>query len=273
VAYDFSNALKDLPDGYRIGSTNVMVRGSNSNSGSVLFNSSTIASGIVIDTTKYPVYVDFDATTVTPTGGTIALKNTLFIPNPTDSNQYVELDVKDYSSAPKTNGLGKFVEAIAAQVCTNKTCLSGYKNFSLQGCENLSVKSGDIKKVLAGLAGDVSSICEDLDDINNITFQGTGVCGGQNITGLNNIFSFFNNTFNDISTKHAEEVGSLQSTINSLDSRVGSVQGEVSTIRSNPNSFVQGSTSGTCSTCGGSTVINNDGGTTCPNGQCPLNKG
>lgn len=271
IYYDFSDAYKSIPNGYRVGSTNVIVRGSNSNNGSLLFNSSSTSSAIVLDTNKYPIYIDFDGSIVSPTGGTISLKNTLFMSSPKNSQEYVELDVKDYSSAPKSNALGKFVESIAAQVCSNKQCLSGYKSFSIKGCENLSVTNGDIKQVLAGLAGDVSKICKDVDDINNITFVGTGVCGGQNVTGLDNIFKSFNTNINSISEKQDKEIESMREVINSL-------QAQVSSLKNSNNSQISSTTTGltsggTCTSCGGTTITNTGGTTTCPNGQCPLNKG
>lgn len=194
MSYDLTEAIKNLPAGYRQGSTRVVVSGG----GGVISSSSSNVAVIVIDVDKFPIKAEFDSNIQGPTG-TITLNRTVSIPLPRVVSQYTAFDVKDYTTGVSTMSHGDFTEKLAAEVCSQKNCLDSYKNMEIVGCPELTIKSGDIKDVVMGLAGDFSRVCERLDDLDNMTITANnGKCAGDEIKGISNIIDYLNSNNGDI---------------------------------------------------------------------------
>lgn len=173
VFYDLTGLDSNLPTDYRLGRVSVVLSGQPKNGRTIITDSSKKSMGLTVDNDRFPLTLDVDLRVVSPNGD-IKMTGTFSIPSKQAKSYVGELAVRDFtSSSSKVYKLKDFNEAVAAQVCSNKSKIDGLFNINLQGCSGLEYGGTDIKSILSAHQ---SAICSLLDRIETLENSSSNPC-------------------------------------------------------------------------------------------------
>ncbi len=259
ISYNLDDVTKSLPANYQVGRISTVVSGKPLRGKSIIVDSNKSTLGATVSNDRFPLNIDIDMRVATPTGDVKMVKS-LHIASPLAGTYSAQMNVQDFGAGVSEEySLEGFLEAMAAQICANKSELDSLKNIDLVGCEDITYTSTDIRDIIAQHGSVLCQILKRLDDLETVSYN---TCGGDscNKTSKSNTPE---GAINELSTTTCD----LQGQCDALRRDVQTLS-EISSTNCNQSGFggitKNGSTTGgTCSGAGCS------GGTsTCVGGLC-----
>lgn len=248
VTYDVTEFTKNLPADYTVGRVTGVVSGKPERGKSIILDSNKSFVGATVSNDRFPVTLDLDVRVKTPSGD-VKMVKTVSIPSPQSGTYFSSFNVQDFGAGLEEYNLESFTQALAAQVCANKTELEGFKNIDLPGCSHIEYNSTDIKDILAKHGAILCDILSRLDTLEEVEYTSCDDGCGEKVS--NNSVS---GAINDLSSRSC----SMQSSIDEIRRSVqtlGDIQNTNSGSQGSGGIITNGKTTGGCigGNCGGST--------------------
>lgn len=251
IGVDLTNAITNLPLGYQLAKTSVVISGKRKFGSTVITDSSLSTFSVKVANDRYPIDMDVTIRVNTPSG-TADLVSTIILDSPKVVNTTQVLSVKDRSkSAGESMSLSTFADVVSSQLRDNKSGLDQLNNIDIQGYSNIEFANTKLPNVMSVLTSKVSKTLSDLDSLSKINFDNNGsVVSGDTHT---------------VTALIADSINSMKSDIQNIVSDIQNINLSLSSLTStNITLLSQGGGATTGSTSGGSG--GSSGG--CPGGNC-----
>lgn len=250
LSYDLSGVVNNLPQGYTVSRTSVVVSGKEKGGKTIISDSSENVTGFTVGNDRFPIYVDADLRVNTPSGD-VKLLSSMSVGSPVSGTYASNLSVKDFGSNSVEHTLESFLEGLAAQTCANKQKLETSLTVDLPGCLDIPPGS-NMATILSAQNAAICSLLGCIEDLKNIDYTVSSEgCEPKTVSGT-----------------PAEAIKSLSDTNINLSAEIQELRTQLSNIETTQSAIVQTTKSNGCfdgvvSSTGVVTTTGN-----CPGGNC-----
>lgn len=173
ISYDLSDIERSVPKDFRVSKVSAVISGTPKNGRSIIADSSKSFMGVNVSNDRFPVNLDLDVRVSTPNGD-VKLTRTVSIGSPKTGEFTGEMVVRDFGST-KTSGytIKDFNQAVALQVCDNKTRLDQLQDIGVSGCTGLEYSNTDLKSIISTQG---AAICQLLERVSVLESQSGTPC-------------------------------------------------------------------------------------------------
>lgn len=177
ISYNLNDSIKNLPEGYALGSTRVTVTGKKKRGQSLISSTDGQVLSVPIENDRYPVNMQVDVDINTP-NGTVRMNKNISVPAPVANSYNVIFDIKDFTS-PDTSNItqSKFNDLIAAQLCANSSYIDQLKNIKLSDTSNFNIGGSGVESILGALAAAIEGLYNEISTIKSSIENGCGCSG------------------------------------------------------------------------------------------------
>lgn len=166
LSYDLSELIGSLDD-CTLGRVNVVARGTKNKTRSIIRQTESRATSIIIPSDRFPVYVDFTID-LTLKEGDAQLLGTIALGSCTQHDGYLDLDVKDYTEKKLDEDCSIKLSTVLSNITGKQARLFSFqeslKRYKLQGTKYVNSAVG-IFAAIGSLGAAVKSLCKRIDEL------------------------------------------------------------------------------------------------------------
>lgn len=202
---DLTYGFAELPKGYSVINSSVLVTGKRVRGSSVLLDSREPVRRVNINNDRFPITLSTDSVIGTP-NGEVRLERTIYIDSPKGGEYITYHNVKDTSGSFSPKNLSELLEGIAAQASLNRSRIDNLNSLNLDSASDLGFVSNDMNSVISQLSNQVFDVRERVKGIEDVEPK-------QNLD------------------KSFEEISKLRSENKELKNELSTLRNEVKSIR------------------------------------------
>ncbi len=215
IGFDLQPALADLPQGYNVSKTNVVVYGSKKYGSNVIVDSTLPTFSAKVQNDRFPLSAEVTIRVTTPSGTVDLVKNISIDSSKVVQNTF-KLDLKDRSKT--TDGsmtLNQLVEIVSSQTRQNTSNLDQLRNLNIASSSNIKFPSTDAAAVISVLMNKVDSLITDVVNLQKVNYNN----GGSTVSGTpSDILGVVSSTISDLTAS----INTINDNIDSVNNALGS---------------------------------------------------
>ncbi len=178
VGLDISEPVSDLPAGYSLDSTRVILTGSRKGGTNVIADTSKQAFATVVDNDRFPLTADVEAVINTPNGVARLRRNfTIATSVPVEEKMYLEASALSQAGAGPISQ-ASFNDSAAAEISALRNRLDQLNNIGIVGASSVELSGASLVSAISAMVGKLDELHSRLNSIETVqisTYSSEGV--------------------------------------------------------------------------------------------------